>query len=87
MSVSELVFLKSFRHYSAKMPANTKVFAPLYACTERKIQSKKSENQDFSRRKGADILSYIKSGNTEKDDFQAFERVRILTHLLKEEGL
>ena len=78
MSASELVFLKSFRHYSAKMPANTKVFAPLYACTERKIQSKKSErlnkseNQDFSRRKGADILTYIKTDNTEKDDFQAF---------------
>ena len=60
------------------MLANTKVFAPLYACTERKIQSKKSErlnkseNQDFSRRKGADILTYIKPDNTEKDDFQAF---------------
>ncbi len=55
-----------------------KVFASIFACTERKIQSKKSErlkrteNQDFSRRKGADILTYIKSDNTEKDNFQAF---------------
>ena len=70
------------------MLANTKVFAPLYACTERKIQSKKSErlkkseNQDFSRRKGADILTYIKPDNTEKTIFRSFERVRRLTHLL-----
>ena len=60
------------------MLANTKVFAPLFACTDEKSNqknlkdSKKSENQDFSRRKGADILTYIKPDNTEKDDFQVF---------------
>ena len=36
------------------------------------LRRKKSENQDFSRRKGVDILTYIKPDNTEKDDFQVF---------------
>ena len=60
------------------MLANTKVFAPLFACTDEKPNQKNLKdlkslkNQDFSRRKGADILTYIKPDNTEKDDFQAF---------------
>ena len=78
MSVSELVFLKSFPTLQRKNARKYESICSAFCLYWRKIQSKKSErlkkseNQDFSRRKGADILTYIKPDNTEKDDFQVF---------------
>ena len=80
-------FWSLFRHYSAKMLANTKVFAPLFACTDEKSNQKNlkdSKSLKIRIFQGVRAQTYwrISSPTTQKKTiFSLFERVRILTHL------
>ena len=56
------------------MLANTKVFAPLFACTDEKSNQKNlKDSKSLKIRIFQGVrATYIKPDNTEKDDFQVF---------------